>query len=372
MKNSLKFLGLVLLCPLVLVSAKLNAQNKSTKGFLLKGEISGTTDGTKVKLFDIEKQLVIDSANTNNGTFVLKGYVNEPTACWILCKDEYAIIQVENTAMTFTSPLQEMKLNYTATGDREQSLQNELNKLQRPYEVIYTRAYDSLKLKLYSDAVHKAQLTKTFNTAQDHYMNIYINYGRNHIDSYLGLDIVYRNRKQIPKDSLLLLYNNMPPVLRATDKAQSIQIYATKRLAEKGEYFLDFKAHTINGKPFKLSDLKGKYIYLAFGSFSCGPCRMENLEIAKKYASLYKHVAIVNFSLDINRKEWEAAAKLDQIVWSNVSDMEGMAGKIKTLYNVQAMPTSFLIDPKGIIIERFEGYNEANIAKIAKIVSGVK
>jgi len=81
---------------------------------------------------------------------------------------------------------------------------------------------------------------------------------------------------------------------------------------------------------------------------------------------------IVNFSLDINQKEWKTAAKTDGIVWYNVSDMTGMAGKTKTLYNVQAMPTSFLIDPKGVIIERFDGYSDENIKKIASIVSQEK
>ncbi len=76
---------------------------------------------------------------------------------------------------------------------------------------------------------------------------------------------------------------------------------------------------------------------------------------------------MVNFSLDVNKREWELAAKQDGIIWPNVSDLAGMAGKIKTLYNVQSMPTSFLIDKNGIIIERFDGYNPENLKKIKKI-----
>jgi thioredoxin-related protein len=99
---------------------------------------------------------------------------------------------------------------------------------------------------------------------------------------------------------------------------------------------------------------------------------LENREIAKNYSALYKQLEFVNFSLDVNRKEWEAAAKVDGIVWYNVSDMAGMAGKIKTLYDVQAMPTSFLIDRNGLIVDRFDGYSSENIIKVAKIVSGEK
>lgn len=372
MKISFRHFALVVLFALLLASTNMYAQNKPTKGFVLKGVISGSTDGTMVRLVDIDGQKVLDSAMTISGTFVLQGHVNRPTACWLQCNNEYATIQVENTPMTFTSVLKEMNLNYTAQGGREQSLQNLLNDQQRQYERIYTSAYDSLNNKLYSDTTQKAKLIKTFKTAQDTYMNIYVAFGRKHIDSYIGLDIVYRNRQSIPKDSLILLYSNLPPFLKATSVAQGLNTYATKKLASKGDRFLNFEAQTIEGAPFKLSELKGKYIYLAFGSFSCGPCRMENREIAKHYGELSKSITIVNFSLDVNRKEWEAAAKLDKIVWYNVSDMAGMVGRIKTLYNVQAMPTSFLINPDGLIIERFDGYSDENITKIARIASGVK
>lgn len=372
MKNCFTLLRLALLCVLLPASAGLCAQHTPTRGFVIKGKISGTADGAMVQLFDIEGQKVLDSAATSKGAFVLKGRVDQPTACWLRCNGEYATLQVENTFMTFASPLKEMKLHYTAQGGREQSLQNELDRRQRVYESIFTHAYDSLNGNLYRDSAHKAQLFNRFTAAQDKYMAIYVAFGRQHVDSYLGLDIVYRNRKRIPKDSVVLLYNSLPPALKATGKAKALQTYATEKLAQKGQHFLDFEARTIKGQPFRLSDLKGKYIYLAFGSFSCGPCRLENRQIANRYAALHQQLEIVNFSLDINRKEWEAAAKADGIVWYNVSDMKGMSGRIKTLYNVQAIPTSFLIDPDGVIIERFDGYDDESITKITKIISGVK
>ncbi|WP_158286386.1 TlpA disulfide reductase family protein [Chitinophaga sp. S165] len=353
---------------LMLICASIHAQDRSAPGFVLTGNISGAQDGARVVLVDIEGQKIIDSALTQNGAFTLKGHVTEPTGCWIQCAGEYAIVQVENVAMTFKSPLKAMKLNYTAQGGREQSLQNELNNLQRSYESTYTSALDSLNNKLYGSKEERARLIKIFNEAQDTYSDIYVAFGRRHIDSYLGLDIVYRNRKLISKDSVMLLYNNLPETLKKTAKANALKIYASERLAQIGEQFTDFEVRSIQGEPFKLSDLKGKYIYLAFGSLYCGPCRKENKEIAKIYGTLRKQMNIVNFSLDLNRNDWEAAAREDGIVWYNVSDMMGTTGKIKTLYDVQGMPTSFLIDPKGVIIERFDGYQEENIKKITSIV----
>jgi peroxiredoxin len=360
----------VMLLPLLIFNISLYAQQLSY--FNIAGHIDGVKDSTVVRIVDIDRQIIIDSALTKSGDFILKGHVDQPSACWLQCMNEYATIQVEDIGMTFQSPIRDMKLNFTAKGGNEQSLQTELDKLQRPYERIYMGAYDSLQNKEYADTAGKMRLIKAFNNNQDKYMDIYVDFGKKHINSYLGLDIVYRNRKRIGKDSVGVLYESLTATLKQTDKAKSLKVFAYETLAQKGSKMLDFDVKTISGQPFKLSSLKGKYIYLAFGSFACGPCRMENKEISKSYAMLSKNMSIVNFSLDVNKKEWLAAAKVDNITWYNVSDMQGDAGKIKTLYGVQAMPTSFLIDPQGIIIEKFEGYNPDNLIAINKILSLTK
>ncbi len=367
MKKSSILLGLALLCFNILIPKNSHSQTKVPSTFLINGEIKAVKDGTLIRLMAIDELKILDSAYAIDGKFVLKGHVNEPTACWLKCLDEYAIIEVENVTMKFNATVKQMKLNYIATGGREQTLQTELNRKLRPYEQIYLPLYDSLNNKLYKDTIDRKRMAKTFNTANDAYMNTYIAFGKRNINSYVGLDIVFRNRQKISKDSVMLLYNSLSTTLKKTSKANALKYYASAILAKKGEKFLDFNAVTIAGKPFKLSELKEKYIYLAFGSFSCGPCRMENKEISENYEQLSKSIHVVNFSLDVNKKEWELAAEQDGIIWPNVSDLAGMAGKIKTLYNVQSMPTSFLIDKNGIIIERFDGYNPENLQKIKKI-----
>lgn len=369
MKNFSKFLGLAMLCASLLNPIYLFAQDKGLPGFVIKGQITGVKDSTKVMLVDIDSLKTIDSAYIISGQFKFKGRVDHPRSYWIKCLNEYAIVQVENVEMTFSSPINKMKLAYKVEGGKEQALLNTLNIGLRPYESTYTGAYDSLQNKLYTDSAHRKRLVKLFNDANNSYMDVYIAFGKKNINSYLGLDIVYRNRKTIAKDSVLLLYNSLLPDLQKTNKAMALKLYALERIAKKGEQFIDFEAKTITGAAFKLSTLKNKYIYLAFGSFACGPCRIENKEISENYSQLSKVLHIVNFSLDVNRKEWEAAAKADGITWYNVSDMAGMSGKIKTLYDVQAIPTSFLIDKNGVIVERFDGYSSENLKKIQAIIN---
>lgn len=345
------------------------SQAISSKTFTINGDISGMSNGTIVRLIDIDQLKIVDSASTRDGKFKFSGSVEKPTSFWVKCLNEYAIIQVENLPMTFSASIKDMKLNYLANGGKEQALQTALNVLVRPFEKIYSPAYDSISNKLYKDGTDLSRLTKIFNEANDKYMAAYITFGKKHINTYVGLDIVYRNRKSIPVDSISFLTRNLPIALRNTDNAKGLLTYTSENIVKKGGRYLDFESKDIEGKPFKFSSLKGKYIYLTFGSFGCAPCRMENQYISKNYAVLSKNLHIVNFSLDVNVKEWLATAKVDNIKWYNVSDLEGMSGRIKTLYNVSAMPTSFLIDKNGLVIEKFEGYNVDNFEKIEKLIT---
>jgi peroxiredoxin len=131
---------------------------------------------------------------------------------------------------------------------------------------------------------------------------------------------------------------------------------------------IDFEVKDLQGKPFKLSSLLGKDILLSFWSKGCGPCRMENKKISDNYEKYKDKIAIVSFSIDNNKKYWIDASKEDNIRWTNVSDLEGEIGIIKTKYSVQAIPTSFLINKDGIIIEKFTGFGEKFLSSIENII----
>lgn len=361
MRHFKNIIGLLILT-IILVSFKVK------NGFVIKGHIDGIENGTWVKLYDIDQQTYHDSAISKDGDFILKGIVEYPTTCWLQCKDEYAIVQVENTQIVFNSPLKNMRLNCTIQGGKEQELDNELRKMQYPYDIINFGAYDSLMNNKFSNDTEKQRLIKTFNESQSTSMEIYVNFGKSHPNSYLGIDIIYRNRKKISKDTLQSIYDKLLPEYKATTQAKALKVVLFGELAEKGKPFIDFKVKTITGEDFILSSLKGKYIYLSFWSAGCGPCRMENSLFSKNIKEIPKELSLVSFSIDKKAKDWVIASKYDSIVWHNVSDLEGDNGTIKTQYQVQAIPTSFLIDKNGIIIEQFIGFDTDIIKRLKGLI----
>jgi thiol-disulfide isomerase/thioredoxin len=363
MKSIQQLFGLVILITIL-------GSCSTDNGFIIKGHIEGIKDSSLITLYDFDPQITLDSAYSINGNFELKGKVDNPTGCWLKCNDEYAILQVENTEMIFNSPLKDMRLKSTITGGKEQEMQNELNNLQFPYDNIYLGALDSLMNKKYSNDTDKQRLIKVYNESQSISQEIYINFGKRHPQTYLGLNIIYMNRKSIPRDTVKIIYEKLSSSFKETPNAKALKIFLYEHLAQKGQPFIDFNAKTLNGEDFSLSSLKGKYIYLSFWSAGCGPCRMENRFLSRSFKEIPKDLLLVSFSIDKNIKLWNEASKADSIQWYNVSSLAGEFGRVKTIYEVQAIPTSFLIDRNGVIIEKFTGFdtNETLIKQLKTLI----
>jgi len=116
----------------------------------------------------------------------------------------------------------------------------------------------------------------------------------------------------------------------------------------------------LDGKPLKLSSLRGKLVLIDFWASWCGPCRRENPNVVSAYEK-YKKAKwktakgfdIFSVSLDQNVDAWKAAIEKDGLVWKNhVSDLKGWQNGAAAVYGVSSIPMSFLIDENGIIVAK--------------------
>lgn len=131
---------------------------------------------------------------------------------------------------------------------------------------------------------------------------------------------------------------------------------------EDGAASPDFTVQNIDGRAFTLSELRGKYVLVDFWGSWCGPCRRQNPKLVALYDQFHDQTfsdaagfEIVSVALERSERAWKQAIEKDGLRWPyHVLDRGGepdsFGGKIAGRFGVRSIPTTFLLDPQGVVI----------------------
>ncbi|CAN5884481.1 TlpA disulfide reductase family protein [soil metagenome] len=106
----------------------------------------------------------------------------------------------------------------------------------------------------------------------------------------------------------------------------------------------------------KLSDFKGKTVYLDFWASWCGPCK-QSFPWMNEMQSRYSSKGLRVISINVDQKTDDAKAFLSE----NPARFEvafDAAGKTPRSYAIKGMPTSVLIGPDGKVVMVHGGFKE--------------
>lgn len=145
----------------------------------------------------------------------------------------------------------------------------------------------------------------------------------------------------------------------------AVQLFAQDEftMAKEGQPAPDFTYELANGQAQKLSNLKGKVVWITFFATWCGPCRQELPHLQKEvYEKLGKHD---DFELLVIGREHsqEEINKFKTEQNFNLPFYPDPKREIYSKYAGQNIPRNFIIDKTGKIVVSSVGFNEEEFRK---------
>lgn len=104
----------------------------------------------------------------------------------------------------------------------------------------------------------------------------------------------------------------------------------------------------VDGNVRLLSDLEGAVIVLSFWSVAQDEHKMFNVELAELYRKYHdRGLEVYQVSLDIDKPSWAATVKSQALPWISVNDGLGVDSPSVVAYNIDHVPSMFVIDREG-------------------------
>lgn len=131
----------------------------------------------------------------------------------------------------------------------------------------------------------------------------------------------------------------------------------------------DFTVKGLDGFPVSLSSFEGKVVFLNFWATWCPPCRIEMPSMERLAASLsadeFTIVAVSQGETPATVRRFIQAQGYKFPVFTD--EQNQTAG----LYNITAIPTTYLVDKKGMILGMFRGAREWDDPKFINLLKEI-
>lgn len=121
---------------------------------------------------------------------------------------------------------------------------------------------------------------------------------------------------------------------------------------EEGKRAPDFTVQTIEGKEVKLSDYRGKKVFLNFWTTWCPPCKEEMPQMQYFYQNKPKNVEILAVNIEENKERVHDFVKEYRLTFPILVDKDG---EISKMYDVYTIPTTFVLNENGTIHQKVVG-----------------
>lgn len=339
-----------------------------------------------VKLLDVNRYEVLDTVAVDaSGKFSCKVDVEEgkpefiyifhgdtKMASLLLSEGETAVVKADTLG------------NYTVTGSEESE---KLAQVEKDYAAV-TAKMDALSAKL-----DKASGDDAVAVSKEIY-NEYVAYYRSRVKyvmenskSLTSVPVFYQVLgENLPVfgqitdaihfanicDSLETVYpeSRYVKALRKETEARQAQMELNARLGSAEEIgFPDIILPDLQGNKVRLSDVDSKVVLVQFWTATEAAQKMFNMDVLMPLYEEYhkKGLEIYQIAMDPDKGTWANVVKEQKLPWINVCDGLGGNSPYTVLYNINALPSTFIISGGELVDGQI--VNERSLRKtIAKLL----
>lgn len=346
---------------LVIMCAAFAACKEGNK-FVVNGEFKNAKPQSKVYLFGLQKEnaLPLDSTVlSEKGAFKFSHAT--PGADFFRISagsSEYMIIAKNGDQIKISADLADKNLAYNISGATDADKLQELNVTKHQYmgriAAIQNDFENAVTAKPNQRDVIMEQMRPKYSAEIDGLNKAVLKFAQDNSQSLAGFYAInllnpseYEAEMVAYSDKIKSSFNDNAAVTEFLRKMASL------KALQVGQAAPEFTINGIDGKPIKLTDFRGKYLLIDFWASWCMPCRQENPNVVKAYQTYKdKNFTILGISLDKDASAWKKAIADDKLTWSHAGELSDFEGSTVRLYQIEAIPSSFLLDPNGKIIAK--------------------
>jgi peroxiredoxin len=131
-----------------------------------------------------------------------------------------------------------------------------------------------------------------------------------------------------------------------------------------GQMAPDFEFTPIDGKPQRLSDLKGQPVIVNFFATWCPPCLTELPELDRKIARPFADRGLVVLIIGLDQVSDDVADFKEKTDYSFVVATDPKSAIFSKFTTEESIPQTFLIKPDGTIAMHLKGYEPSELQEL--------
>ena len=336
----------------------ISCQQRKSNEFIINGKAKGIVNGKVYASQRINKAItIVDSALITNSTFTIKGTIDLPELYYFSINDKegYFSAFIEHNELTMVLLSDSIKgstLEGSVTNDLYKDYKKTAIEFENEMRNLYYQYKDAEK-EMNKELLAKIDTAYEEITAKkSNFLKKYISDNNNSIIApYLILrELIY----YLDLEELEEKVNNLD--ISIGESTYTKKLYDRIKILRNvaiGKTAPDINLADTNGNNIALSSLKGNIVLIDFWASWCKPCRVENPNVVKLYKKYHTlGFDVYSVSLDAKKEQWTKAIIDDKLTWNHVSELKGWTSSAASLYGVNSIPHTVLLDNNGVIIAK--------------------